>query len=79
MLKKLTSSAQGVKRNMKKIKGLNIEEEFVLVNIHVCEYCGRKFPKPCALGGHISKLHSQNRKKEVKIEEKLDSPKGRGQ
>ncbi len=78
LLNRMISSAQSVKRNIKKIKGLNVDEEFILVNVHQCEYCGRKFPKPCALGGHISKLHAeeraQERRKEAKMAYNFDSP-----
>lgn len=55
--RKLISKAQTLKRQFKISKGLNVYEDFVLVNVHVCQYCGQKFSKPCSLGGHISKLH----------------------
>lgn len=64
-------SAQYLKRELKKAKGLNVDEEFVMVNVHVCQYCGKKFPKPCSLGGHVSKLHSeerQERRREMNLE-----------
>jgi hypothetical protein len=41
----------------------------VPVNSHVCEYCGKIFPKPCSLGGHISKLHFQQRRRDKENEE----------
>jgi hypothetical protein len=66
LLKRMISSAQSVKRNIKRVKGLQVDKEFIFKNVHQCEYCGRKFPKPCALGGHISKLHSQERRKDAK-------------
>ena len=73
-MKRLIKSTQIVKNNFKRLKGLNVNEEFVFVNVHVCEYCGREFSKPCALGGHISKIHSQDRRKEQKMDENFDSP-----
>ena len=57
VMNKLTFEAQKVKNNLKRLKGLNVDENFVFVNVHVCEFCKREFSKPCALGGHISKVH----------------------
>ena len=69
---KLIKSAQSLKKEIKRTKGLNADEEFVMVNVHSCEFCGKKFSKPCSLGGHISKLHTeerQERRREIKLEE----------
>ena len=78
LLNRMISSAQSVKRNIKKIKGLDLEKEFVPERNHKCEYCKREFSKPCALGGHISKLHAgeraQQRRKEAKMADNFDSP-----
>jgi len=54
------------------VKGLTLEQEFVPDSIHVCQYCGRKFLKPCSLGGHISKLHWEERKREKEMFEMPD-------
>ena len=82
---KLIKSAQSLKKEIKITKGLNVDEEFVMVNVHSCEFCGKKFSKPCSLGGHISKLHTeerQERRREIKLEEfkeRLVSRSGRRQ
>ncbi len=55
-----------MKNNIKMLKGLNVDEHFVFVNVHICDFCKREFSKPCALGGHISKVH---RGKGVKMDE----------
>lgn len=65
-------SAQENKNKLKIEKGLSLDKDFVLENFHFCQYCGKKFLKPCSLGGHISKLHWEERKREkenVEIQE----------
>lgn len=58
------TKAQTTKNKLKIEKGLSLEKDFVPDNSHICQYCKRKFAKPCSLGGHISKIHSEERKKE---------------
>lgn len=44
---------------MKQSKDLPLEEIFIIEKSHMCSFCGKIFERPCALGGHTSKLHSK--------------------
>jgi hypothetical protein len=30
-----------------------------ILPIYLCSYCGRKFNRPCEVGGHVSQMHSK--------------------
>jgi hypothetical protein len=36
---------------------------------YVCQFCGEKFAKGCALGGHMSKRHSNKRNEEMRSQQ----------
>lgn len=65
-LRLIMNKTEEIKIEIKKRKGLCPQKQFIAQNIHTCEYCKKSFVKPCALGGHISKLHSSTKKKAKK-------------